>query len=55
MPICDIGQFWQRLRIVAIWVFLTPLIVILGTVDVLTNGRSRSWLSGDRPRNDKRD
>jgi hypothetical protein len=32
-----------RVQIAAMWVFLGPLIVILGTVDRLTNGRSRNW------------
>jgi hypothetical protein len=29
------------------WVFLGPLIIILGTVDVVTAGRSRIWLLGE--------
>ncbi|MFC0012823.1 hypothetical protein [Devosia nitrariae] len=35
------------LQIAGTWLFLAPLIVILGTVDVLTNGRSRNWPFGD--------
>ena len=29
------------------WLFLAPLIVILGTADILTKGRSRNWPLGD--------
>ena len=32
------------------WVFLGPLIVIMGTMDVITKGRTRDWLAGDQPR-----
>lgn len=37
----------RTLRIAAMWVFLGPLIIILGTIDVLTDGRSRSWPLGE--------
>lgn len=36
-------SFWQSLRVAGMWLFLAPLIVILGTVDFLTKGRTRSW------------
>ncbi|WIJ23927.1 hypothetical protein [Devosia sp. RR2S18] len=37
-------QIW----IAAMWVFLAPLIVFLGLLDILTEGRSRNWpLSGN--------
>ena len=39
----NVRPFWQRLQIAGMWFFLGPLIIILGTVDVLTEGRSRSW------------
>lgn len=35
------------------WFFLGPLIIILGTVDVLTNGRSRNWPLGEQPRDEE--
>jgi hypothetical protein len=38
---------FRTLQIAAMWVFLGPLIIILGTVDVLTAGRSRIWLLGE--------
>lgn len=38
---------FRKLKIVAMWIFLGPLIIILGTVDVVTGGRSRKWLLGD--------
>lgn len=34
----------RSLQTAALWVFLGPLIIILGTIDVLTGGRSRAWL-----------
>jgi hypothetical protein len=34
------------------WFFLLPLIIILGTIDTLTNGRSRSWPLGEQPENE---
>jgi hypothetical protein len=37
----------RKLQTAAMWVFLGPLIIILGTVDVVTGGRSRVWLLGD--------
>lgn len=40
----------HSLRIAAMWVFLGPLIIILGTIDALTSGRSRSWPLGEKPR-----
>ena len=45
MSVYDINV--HTLRIAAMWVFLGPLIIILGTVDVLSNGRSRSWPLGE--------
>lgn len=41
--------FPQALRIAGMWIFLFPLIVILGTIDLLTEGRSRSWPLGEKP------
>ena len=41
-------NFSHQLRIVGMWVFLGPLIIILGTLDVLTNGRSRAWPLGEQ-------
>lgn len=35
---------FRTFKTAALWVFLAPLIIILGTVDVLTAGRSRAWL-----------
>jgi hypothetical protein len=35
---------FRTLQIAGMWVFLGPLIIILGTIDVLTGGRSRAWL-----------
>ena len=35
----------RSLQIAGMWFFLGPLIILLGTMDVLTNGRSRNWLS----------
>lgn len=37
----------QNLQIIGMWVFLAPLIVILGTADILTNGRGCSWPFND--------
>lgn len=34
-------------KIAAMWLFLLPLIIILGTVDVLSNGRTRNWPLGE--------
>lgn len=33
----------RSLQIAAMWLFLGPLIIILGTLDILTNGRTRNW------------
>lgn len=41
-------NFSHQLRIVGMWVFLGPLIIILGTLDVLTSGRSRAWPPGEK-------
>ena len=38
-----LASLWPRLRIAAMWFFLGPLVIILGTVDCLTDGRSRHW------------
>lgn len=37
----------RKLQIAAMWIFLGPLIIILGTADMVTKGRSRTWLRGD--------
>jgi hypothetical protein len=39
----DVSTFY----IFGMWVFLAPLIAILGTVDFLTDGRSRTWPFGE--------
>ncbi len=36
-------SFFRKFQIAAMWVFLLPLIIVLGTADVLTGGRSRKW------------
>jgi hypothetical protein len=41
----------QTLRIAGMWILLFPLIVILGIIDLLTEGRSRSWPLGEKPYN----
>ena len=33
----------QRLKVAGLFIFLLPLIIILGIADILTNGRSRNW------------
>jgi hypothetical protein len=33
----------RKLKTFALWVFLAPLIVVLGTADVVTRKRSRHW------------
>ena len=33
----------HRLKVVGLFLFLMPLIIILGTIDSLTSGRSRHW------------
>lgn len=43
-----LASHWPRLQIAAMWFFLGPLIIILATVDYLTNGRSRHWPFDDR-------
>lgn len=48
----DSYSFWTRVQIVGMWIFLGPLIAILGIVDILTNGRSRSWPLGEKPVHD---
>lgn len=42
-------DYARSLRIAAMWFFLGPLIIILGTTDVLTRGRSRNWPLGEKP------
>ena len=37
----------NSVRIAAMWVFLGPLIIVLGTLDLVTNGSSRNWLRGN--------
>lgn len=36
----------RSLQIAAMWLFLGPLIIVLGTADLLTGGRSRNWPLG---------
>jgi hypothetical protein len=53
MPVNDIDvRCWQRLRLAGMWLFLGPLIILLGIVDIVTNGRSRNWPLGEKPRED---
>ena len=33
----------RHIQITSMWVFLLPLIIILGSIDLLTQGRSRRW------------
>lgn len=33
----------KHFKIAAMWLFLLPLIIILGTLDAMTNGRTRKW------------
>jgi hypothetical protein len=33
----------RALQLAALWLFLLPLIIILGTADILSGGRSRNW------------
>lgn len=35
------------LRVYAMWIFLAPLIILLGTADLLTDQRTRSWPFAD--------
>lgn len=37
------------LFVAGMWIFLAPLIIVLGTLDVLTGGESRSWPFGEQP------
>jgi len=37
----------RTLQIAGMWIFLAPLIVILGTADMLTAGRTRNWPFAD--------
>ncbi len=43
-------SFWQRLRIAGMFLFLGPLMVILGTIDIVRNGRSRNSPLEEQPR-----
>jgi hypothetical protein len=36
-------SFLQRIIVAAMWLFLMPLIIILGLVDTVTGGASRGW------------
>ena len=36
----------RTLQTAALWFFLGPLIIVLGTADILTKGRSRAWPLG---------
>lgn len=33
----------RSLQLAGMWLFLMPLVIILGTADVLSGGRSRNW------------
>ena len=37
----------RSLKVAGMWLFLAPLIIVLGTLDVVTNGRSRDWPLGE--------
>ena len=40
----------RTIQAAGLWLFLMPLIVILGTADLLSGGRSRNWpLGADQP------
>jgi hypothetical protein len=34
---------FRRLQVAAMYLLLGPLIIVLGTVDMLSSGRSRNW------------
>lgn len=41
----------RSLQLAGMWLFLMPLVIILGTADVLSDGRSRNWpFPADQPR-----
>jgi hypothetical protein len=42
----------SALKEAAMWLFLAPLIIILGTADAITKGRTRNWPLGDDGRKD---
>lgn len=46
----SVQNYTRHLLIAGMWLFLGPLIIILGSVDFLTKGRSRSWPLGEQPR-----
>ena len=53
MPVTDTCfRCRKRLALAGMWLFLGPLIIILGTVDILSNGRSRKWPLGEKPSED---
>ena len=33
----------QRAKVAGLFIFLLPLVIILGTIDFLTDGRSQHW------------
>lgn len=35
------------LLVAGMWIFLAPLIIILGTLDYLTDGETRNWPLGE--------
>jgi hypothetical protein len=37
-------MIFRKIQIAAMWIFLAPLILILGMLDIVTRGRSRNWL-----------
>ena len=37
----------RSVQVTLMWLFLLPLITILGTIDVLTDGKSRNWPFAD--------
>jgi len=44
MPIKTLNV--PSLKVAGMWLFLAPLIIILGTIDVITKGRTRDWPLG---------
>ena len=40
---------FRVLFVAGFWIFLAPLIIVLGTLDVVTGGESRSWPFGEQP------
>jgi hypothetical protein len=37
------GNITHRIKLAAAWVFLAPLIILLGLADAMSAGRTRNW------------